>query len=251
MSEMPEHIEYEKRVLLYCDVLGWKEVVKRSVNETFVRDSLGAAISEVKHPQDLVKQVKERQGQVPLGVEIAQVSDTVVVSCEDNAEGRDFICSQAADFVWRFLSGDVPLLCRGAIVTGLLYHQGNAVFGPGLTSAAELESKLAVYPRFLLADDFVGPCGEGVPIIQDVDGLRSLDVFCMILEECGAKFTEIWLQDARKAICGQLERVLDQRGKSKWSYAAQRFNDVLPHLAAKGGSPPQPIPAALMLVGLS
>jgi hypothetical protein len=251
VTELDEHIDYENRVLLYCDFLGWKDAVKRSVNDTGVRDSLGDILRETRHAQDLIQRVKESGRQSPLGMESAHISDTVLFSCPGTPEGTNFIFRQAADLVCRFLAGNVPLLCRGAVVSGLLYHRDNSVFGPALDYAAELESKRAIYPRFLLGEDLVNDCKKNHLLVRDADGVPSLDVFRLIIQRYDARFCHVWLCEARKSICGQLNRDVDSRAKSKWSYMAQRFNAALSLLPPDARSGLEPIPQALMEVALS
>ena len=49
----------------------------------------------------------------------------------------------------KLLLNNPPIFLRGGIDKGLLYHQGNIIFGEGLIKAYTLESQLAVYPRII------------------------------------------------------------------------------------------------------
>ncbi len=46
-----------------------------------------------------------------------------------------------------------PILVRGGVVRGNIYHKGNVLFGTGLTNAYMLENSLAKYPRIVFTEE--------------------------------------------------------------------------------------------------
>ncbi len=52
------------------------------------------------------------------------------------------------------------ILCRGAITYGKLIHTDEVLFGPALTEAYILETKVALYPRVILHKDIIDLAGK-------------------------------------------------------------------------------------------
>lgn len=47
-------------------------------------------------------------------------------------------------------------LLRGAVTVGQLYHEGRLVVGPAMVCAVEMESKIAIVPRVIVAPEVIG-----------------------------------------------------------------------------------------------
>lgn len=68
-------------------------------------------------------------------------------------------------------------LIRGGISVGKIIHTRNAVFGPALNRAYEIESTMAIFPRIVI-DENVLPHLPLIPsLIVQEDGLYFLDPF--------------------------------------------------------------------------
>ncbi|MEH6744754.1 hypothetical protein [Hyphomonas sp.] len=139
MSEPPS--EYEKRIVLFVDFLGFKEHVHRTLIDA-------EHISRVSDAMKLLGEI----GDMYIGFEskkVSQFSDCLVVSYKINEESAVFwlVDAIATQLITLAYQG---FLVRGAITVGQLFHTNEQVFGPALVSAYELESKAAVVPRVLI-----------------------------------------------------------------------------------------------------
>lgn len=184
---------YELRLIAYLDVLGWSELVDRSISDpeqlkglnhaanyfrmaTYGAESMRSFFAERNSP--------DRTGLV---LDVTHFSDTLVLSCA----AKSFA---AHSFISGVQQACHHLLChghymRGAIVLGQVAHQDNVLFGPALIEAIRLERDVAKYPRIIVHPDaipYVNPT-HGTDITNrfvtwqrvlrlDTDGLYYLDI---------------------------------------------------------------------------
>lgn len=141
---------YEKRVVLFLDILGFKELIKKG-REIELLDVLSI-------PQDLV-------GKYPFDgstkMEITAFSDSIVVSelVESDFNIRRMV-GYASYLFTKFL--EKKILIRGGIALGNLHHKDGIVFGPALVEAYKLESELAFYPRIAVTDEIARSTLSGI-----------------------------------------------------------------------------------------
>jgi hypothetical protein len=149
---------YRDRVLAYIDILGWKDIIRRSAKKD-ADDSSGladvaTALRALRTVEDRARAISEHvkeQGAQQLKLEVTLFSDTAVLSCEPNMGAINILVSQVQAFcVDLMLEG---IFTRGAIVRGRLHHQDGVIVGPALVEAYELESTAAKFPRIVLADN--------------------------------------------------------------------------------------------------
>lgn len=131
---------YEQRVVLFLDILGFKELIQAN-READVWRALQAT-----------KQAGERRFHGATHMRLTAFSDSVVVS-DLVADGFGFIrVTQYASYLaWQLLS--LGILTRGAVAHGNLHHDDGIVFGPALVKAYAMESKQAIYPRILVTTE--------------------------------------------------------------------------------------------------
>lgn len=142
-------LEYENRIVLYIDILGFKSAIEYStVNNAFVQKiyaTVHSIFNTKKHNENGYYELKS------MGVEISTFSDNMVISYPLKLDGA----------VWAMLFDTIVaivdilscgFLVRGAITIGKLYHDGDVVFGPALNEAVNLEQMNAVYPRVIMSD---------------------------------------------------------------------------------------------------
>jgi hypothetical protein len=181
-------IDYEPRVLAYVDVLGWRELIKRSVSGPSVRVTIAKAVGALRSHRQRVRRFKgraSRAGIKRLAPEVTIFSDTVAISCVPDAFAVETIVGQVQSFCTELMLAGV--YARGAIVQGLLHHRGGVIIGPALVEAHDIESTVAKYPRIVVANDLVPssfyPAQAGtvrVPlgsVIRDHDLLGVLNPF--------------------------------------------------------------------------
>jgi len=131
---------YEKRVVLFLDILGFRDLVKNH-REAEILDALSIP--------------KELAGHYPFDgsthMELSAFSDSIVVSERiiSNFNVQRMI-GYSAFLYLRFLAKGI--LTRGGIALGNLHHRDGVVFGPALNEAYQLESELAFYPRIVISN---------------------------------------------------------------------------------------------------
>ncbi len=135
--------QYEKRVVLFLDLLGFKELLNKFA-PVKIYNILNGILPLIKNK--------------PNSKEITQFSDSIVISfVEDDAE-EIFELFDEVQKIIRYLI-EHGIICRGAISYGDLIHKGNILFGPALVKAYETETKASIYPRVII-DDSIPDIGE-------------------------------------------------------------------------------------------
>jgi hypothetical protein len=131
--------KYERRLVLFIDFLGFKEVVAGTKGDPQALKRLIAALDTVGDID--VETIKSQQ--------VTQFSDSIVVSYRvDEVSGVFWLLDTMANIIVN-LAGRGFLL-RGAVTVGELYHTSEHVVGPAMVAAYELESKIAKYPRVII-----------------------------------------------------------------------------------------------------
>lgn len=134
---------YEERIIVFIDILGFREHINKTVNsnEYFLnlRDTLNF-ISELE-TEKFEDDAKE----------ITVFSDSIVISYPVEIPGSVF--SLILDVIHIQLDMmSKGILLRGGITVGQLCHKDNIVYGPAMVEAYELESKSAIYPRVIISE---------------------------------------------------------------------------------------------------
>jgi len=130
---------YEKRLVLFLDVLGFSEIID----------------STAKKPETLVKLIKALDELRGIHVDrsvlkrVTHFSDSIVVSYRIDKQAAAFsLLSGIAFGVIRMV--EHGYLLRGAVTIGDLYHSKDHVVGPAMVKAYRMESKEANYPRVIV-----------------------------------------------------------------------------------------------------
>ena len=136
-------IEYEERLLVFVDVLGWAAMTDKSTRSRKVRQQMTSVVHELMRESAFMKR---------LGLSQATVfSDSWAVSLVPGEDAEQEVLTML-DAVGTRLA--VQLLrqgcyARGAIVFGKLFHEENVIIGPALVRAVHVE-KAACYPRIVI-----------------------------------------------------------------------------------------------------
>jgi hypothetical protein len=156
---------YESRLVLYADVLGWKAAVEGNDGEALL-----SVVEELHLPADAhnARRRAELQGSEGKIIETSAGSmkiewvNPMFLEVQFGAFSDNFVFSVPASFGRRILTAASSLvvgllrrgfLVRGAITLGELHHRDNAVFGPALNRAVQIETREAFYPRILVSDE--------------------------------------------------------------------------------------------------
>ncbi|MEE3435150.1 MAG: hypothetical protein VZQ47_06310 [Treponema sp.] len=141
--------EYTEKFVAFIDILGFKNMVASS-------SATGKpSIEELENLQSILRNEQDQRFYKISGAEIApcskhiqedlnfvvsQVSDSVIVSAEISPAG----IINLIKFCWKivFLLLEKGILCRGYIVKGNIYHEGNQFLGLGYNDAYTHESKV-------------------------------------------------------------------------------------------------------------
>jgi hypothetical protein len=157
--------EYERRVVIFYDVLGWRSQIER-------------AGSDPRRIGDLRRLILQHVRTIGLrthwNVAVSTFSDNVVISQPLCPETGPLVAHMAISQVASALKG---FLLRGGITVGDIVHDREAVFGPGLNRAYELESKVAHFPRFVVDRDALPLLGKLGDLPVEEEGVIFLDPY--------------------------------------------------------------------------
>ena len=159
---------YERRLVAFVDILGFKNLIGRTLQNPLAFEltySLLETLSRRRHDWDASEMVDASEA-IAMGFvadeqeheamvaklrarnRVIAFSDNIVLSAPFDWGGVSFVLAAASTLSLELLRGGV--LARGGIAEGLLVHEDNLVFGPGLIRAWEIESKTAQFPRVVL-----------------------------------------------------------------------------------------------------
>lgn len=146
--------QYDNRLIVFMDLLGFSNAVNKSVEETDRGANIRNNIASIVNYNVFLKQASEKScadlGKNQ-GLEIMFFSDSIVISKNANSiiSDKEFLYG----IVWHCYNiYNNNFLVRGGITYGKLVHEGNKCFGPAMNTAYKLESEKAIYPRIVIDD---------------------------------------------------------------------------------------------------
>ncbi len=239
--------QYEERYCLFLDILGFQSHIEETASSkpkskqpmTFVRlKSALEQISKGVHYREGI--IKDNGKTVVSSREVTQFSDSVIISYKKNeTTGSTGVSSMLMD-VHRLQLQLVNkgILLRGAITSGLLYHDKDFVFGPALNDAVTLE-RLANYPRVILDGEVLNEAGLksaknddysrtiSSMVSEDFDGLFYVDYFDIHPDDFDEDWNDIsyYLEKLRGLIKG-LSNKKSLSIKVKHSWLRTKFNVI-------------------------
>jgi len=139
-----DSIVYEQRIMLYADILGWSDIVRKSESNPEARQTISQVVDQLKREEYF-------QNLPGTACRMAFVSDSIFLSMspDDPAAWTTSILLLCNHF--NTLLDKYHLHVRGAIVMGPVFHQGSTIVGPGVISAVESERQ-TVFPRIVIHD---------------------------------------------------------------------------------------------------
>jgi hypothetical protein len=136
----PEPLQYERKAVVFYDVLGWRNQIQKAGNDPEKIAMLQRVI--LRPIQSL------RAGEKTLNLKFSAFSDNITISCAAKQDSVFHLLVTLGSFV---LGGTASgFLIRGGMTIGEVVHNEHAVFGPALNRAYELESRVASFPRIIL-----------------------------------------------------------------------------------------------------
>ncbi|WP_026828213.1 hypothetical protein [Exiguobacterium artemiae] len=146
---MIEQEEYGERFIVFIDILGFREHINKTVqdSEYFIKlkDTLNF-IADLKKENDAEK---ERMGK-----EITVFSDSIVISYPVEQKGSAFFLILDVVHIQLDMM-QKGILMRGGLTVGKLCHNDNIVYGPAMIKAYELETNVAIYPRVVVSQNIL------------------------------------------------------------------------------------------------
>jgi hypothetical protein len=126
-------------MVAFCDVLGWRDQIKRAGTDA---NKIGTLRRQILLIQRKIGGIKG-----DLGLRFSSFSDNIVLSGPPSYLMLAAFKMILSDYQW--CSAVLGFLTRGAVTIGSICHDGQVVFGPALNRAYELESQIAKYPRII------------------------------------------------------------------------------------------------------
>ncbi|BCZ46989.1 hypothetical protein psyc5s11_30560 [Clostridium gelidum] len=143
--------DYEKRIVVFMDILGFKEHIKATEEEKN-KKKIFRVMNYIKNVES--DNYKETISLADIGREVTVFSDSIVISYL--ADVQSCVYYILIDIIHIQLELAVEgIIVRGGIALGELYHKQNIIFGPAMLKAYKLESKYAIYPRIIFTEDLI------------------------------------------------------------------------------------------------
>ncbi len=141
---------YENRIVLFLDILGFKKIVEDTLQKTKKSDE-EEIIEKTSFLIETINEMTETAQINPKETSkvVTQFSDSIVISFNaDDQKEIPKLFFNLQRLIAKLIAREI--LCRGAISYGPLYHKDNLIFGPAMVDAYETESQAAIYPRVIL-----------------------------------------------------------------------------------------------------
>jgi hypothetical protein len=166
--------QYDHRVILFYDVLGWRNEIEIA----------GKQPEKIGNLRRLILQ-HSRSLRLPTAspVNVSTFSDNIVVSLKPG-KAIPFFLREIAFL--QLATATHGFLIRGGISVGDIIHDSEVVFGPGLNRAYELESTVAKFPRIVVD-------GEVIKNFDSISGFVSFEDNIYFLDPFRPKFIQLML----------------------------------------------------------
>jgi hypothetical protein len=232
---------YQKRVVAYIDILGFKETIKESSTDINVFNRVLEMIEELKKSFIKPKNKYEIDAENNLNADtqITQVSDCLIISRLETEKGGIynmlFDCAYAIHLLI-----EKGFLCRGSIKVGKMYHNESTIFGEAFIRAylAESEERYPIikFDKKLFDIPRIYPANEGyedweIDFIKKhckelMTGIYYLDYFTDYDDRYGGGegSASIHYSKLREVISDGLSNSKISSVFEKYRWAADQFN---------------------------
>lgn len=227
---MKLNTNYKTRYVAFIDILGFKDAVYNSHQNTDKFREITLALENLSIIKDIVSTTSHslNTSKIPSEVvwgawqdiKITTFSDSILISAADNHVGLMALGAYCCLIYHALFSNG--FFARGAITKGELFESQDIVFGKALIDAYELESKTSIYPRILISDVVLVDLQNDPNFYKekDFDGAFYIDVFYQGLTDS----IETWRQKSKLALDLQ---------KGKELLLAQYMTAKTPNIKAK------------------
>lgn len=228
---------YISSYVAFLDILGFKDLISRSTGtEPIVSVDEIRSVLEVPEPVREEQIVLGRIGDISKsGHRMTAFSDSIIITTNETEQGLMHLLQHVEKI--GFGLSRIGMLYRGGIANGLVYHDGQQVFGPAVLEAYELEQQ-ANFPRVVLSTPVINAgrsAAEPVNIIfgrftrTDSDGkvfVHYLRVLRMIADSDGPLPQDVRVLHAsiKSSIAQQLDRfAVGASERLKWEWFQSYF----------------------------
>lgn len=177
---MLKNESYKEKFIAFIDILGFKEIVKKSVEGT------GRSIEEIKELFDILDSFDSKKqfnlcpqanrNSSSLDFEITQISDCVIMSSEISSAGIINLIEKSYIIASKLLRKGC--LCRGYIDKGVIYHKGKDIIGTGYQDTYLKESEVSIFAN--------SNNEKGTPFIEIDKKIHEYIIMCD--DKCVQKF---------------------------------------------------------------
>lgn len=227
-----ENREYTKYYIAFLDMLGFKNLIGRSICEEvcIIFDNIKKPFSfaylgeELLITEDTVKALK-----------IKVMSDSICFYIDvAHRNALVALLMSCALFQINLLKLSTPVLLRGAVVCGDMYAKGDVTFGPGLTHAYLMEEHNAKYPRIILTNEVLNYARQEENVLvngfvdnnvffRDFDAFYTLNYLQMLSRSERKIFKEF-----RRKIEQILDTTTDESIREKYLYLERIISNLKP-----------------------
>jgi hypothetical protein len=221
---------YEQRYVAFVDILGFAKIVEKSQSDTSLVHKLNKALGGISRRAASARSEKLR-------LEATTFSDTVVLSVPVTSDGLLHMFQAIDDLSIDLLS--MNMLFRGAIVRGMLMHSAEAIFGPALVEAYNLETRVSFHPRIIVGKDVFGDASsEQYEELQLVSRYISADAYDIPYLDLFARWrgiSESWAKDSLEKLislqtiiaAGLIENTENPPVCEKYKWLARKLNSFV------------------------
>lgn len=167
---MSDEIKYERRIVAFIDILGFKEIIKQSEKDPSKNKLIYAVLEylkdwEVSDKWNLkfieIEEYAQKKGLASFDIRgktnSTSFSDSIVISVKVDNNVNEMASTLIVNLAYiGAILMEKGVLIRGGLTIGNIIHSNNGtVFGQGLIDAYMLELKSAKFPRIILSDKLI------------------------------------------------------------------------------------------------
>lgn len=143
-------VEYQKRVVFFIDILGFKSLIEGDCKKS--ADEITILLNKIK------KYIYKDE--VYNNREVTYFSDSIVISFNYDSPSELFSVLINLLHLQLNLAAIDNVLIRGACNLGDAVHNENVIYGIAINEAYKLETKCAIYPRIIVSEEIINKCSK-------------------------------------------------------------------------------------------
>jgi hypothetical protein len=165
-----KNITYDTRIVAFIDILGFKEIIKKSAIDSTKINLIYSLLKYLKDWETIenwdLRYVEIEEDAQKKGVDSFDIrgktnctafSDSIFISVKVNNNINEMASTLIVNLAYiGSILLEQGILIRGAITYGDIIHENNGIaFGQGLIDSYLLESNYSKYPRIILSDKLI------------------------------------------------------------------------------------------------